>query len=205
MDVEKVFKFYIAGKGIKKLCPSCDMPLFPCRCVIPAYNRDGSFFSFFQGTLSYCWSCDTYWIEAYAFEQLIKHLNDLRDKKYVKPANRRAVFSRSDQKYIYIDTPAKDNFVEGEWWEEEDSNPYIKREDKNWSKTSVLKRMGYDVNRSTVILHSILEDAAKKYSKKEVISFLNFLIKMHKNHPNDYSQSILTWQNDVEYVRTLRL
>ena len=93
----------------------------------------------------------------------------------------------------YIPTTEERRFLEDDW---DDYKIPLRQK-------SILGEMGYSVNLSDFHRKKVLECAAEKYGRGQIVDTIQRNICLREKQKKDYSRAIRIWRNDIELVKTM--
>lgn len=190
-----------------KICPKCHSVLVYADMNVAVHLPNGDFYRHYVERVVFCIKCNQGYIDANDVSSLLTRIERRANKKCELRVNNMTVkHNEKDDSYLLLPTLDNDIIVYNPPKKQKGVSEIIEK--TNLSSTSFLYDLGYNIKKDDIERRQILYDAVLKYGKRKVADHLSFLISTRmgqENGVNKYKNAISVWQEDKNYVVSIRL
>lgn len=190
-----------------KVCPKCHSVLVFADMNVPIHLTNGDFYRYYVERVVFCIKCNQGYISVEDVSNLLNRIERRANKKCELRVNNMTVkHGERDDSYLLLPTLDNDIIIYEPPKTKKSNSEIIEK--TNLNSTSFLYDLGYNIKKNDLERRQILYDAVLKYGKRKVADHLSFLISTRlgqENGVNRYKNAISVWQEDKNYVVSIRL
>lgn len=183
-------------------CPACGSSLNIERVNVPIIDSDGNFYRYYAERVRYCYQCQKAFLTAKEIDLILNRLAVVSITQNVDSikVNNGVIRKQPHCTYSFIPTLGPEQAI---------YTTYCSSHSQRYGTTfsvnsqSFLGEMGYSVNLSEDIRHSILDKAVRQYGKRKVSDHIAFLMATRKGQDDGeikFAYALEIWQSDLNYI-----